>query len=142
MFAFGCNREELPTMAGSVESLKAVSSESKRCGGARPRLSVQYGQEVALKRAKCSIMSSCRPLPPFLSRSLLGFVRLYEFTFAFDCPLLIFDPCIDTFHRLSARSSFPSFYFPSVLVVVDRKFVDRYLRFAFPTQAGPFVLEN
>lgn len=96
-------------MAGSVESLKVVSSESKRCGGARPRLSVQYGQEVALKRAKCSIMSSCRPLPPFLSRSLLGFVRLYEFTF--DCSLLIFDPRIDTFHRLSARSSFPSFSF-------------------------------
>lgn len=142
MFAFGCNREELPTMAGSVESLKAVSSESKRCGGARPRLSVQYGQEVALKRAKCSIMSSCRPLPPFLSRSLLGFVRLYEFTFAFDCPLLSFDPRIDTSHRLSARSSFPSFYFPSILVVVDRKFVERYVRFAFPTQAGPFVLEN
>lgn len=129
-------------MAGSVESLKVVSSESKRCGGARPRLSVQYGQEVALKRAKCSIMSSCRPLPPFLSRSLLGFVRLYEFTFAFDCPLPGSIPVsilfIDSQHDLRSHLS----YFPSILVVADRKFVERYVRFAFPRQAGPFVLEN
>lgn len=46
---------------------------------ARPRLSVPYGQEVALKRAKCSIMSSCRSLPPSpsVSPTLLEFVRLY-----------------------------------------------------------------
>lgn len=62
----------MPTIAEE----RIIKGWTKRIEQMRYYYLLQHGQEVALKRAKCSIMN-CRPSPsPFLS--LIEFVRLYE----------------------------------------------------------------